>query len=120
VLCGVFAAEYLLGIIAHHMKTLFPEKLERLQYFIRWLIYLVGVLVIAAFILPLPHFLGIPRWLPAVIVILLALLRIPCLDIPRFRSIGWSPWLVLLFLVPLVNFIMQLLLFFMPERRADA
>jgi hypothetical protein len=121
--CARSLAWYLLGISTHHentMKALFPEKLERLQYFIRWLIYLVSVAVIAAFLLPLPKFIGVPTWLPLIVIIPLILLRFPCLDIPRFRSMGWSPWLVLLFLVPLVNFIMQLLLFFVPPKQADA
>jgi uncharacterized membrane protein YhaH (DUF805 family) len=47
-------------------------------------------------------------------------LRFPCADIPRFRSIGWSPWLVLLFIVPIVNFVIQLVLFFMPAKEVDA
>jgi uncharacterized membrane protein YhaH (DUF805 family) len=102
------------------MKKLFPEKLERLQYFIRLLIYFVSVLVAAAFILPLTKFLNIPSFLPLIVIFTIALLRIPCLDIPRFRSIGWSPWLVLLFFIPFVNFIMQLLLLFVPPKQTDA
>ena len=100
------------------VKTLFPEKLERLQYFIRLLIYFVSVAVIAAFLLPLTKIAGIPTWLPLVFIIPLILLKIPCLDIPRFRSIGWSPLLVLLFFIPLVNFVMQLLLFVIPPKQA--
>jgi uncharacterized membrane protein YhaH (DUF805 family) len=102
------------------MKTLFPEKLERLQYFIRLLMYFVSVLVAAAFFLPLAKFIDVPSWLPLVVIFPLALLRIPCLDIPRFRSMGWSPWLALLFFIPLVNFIVQLLLLFVPPKQTDA
>ena len=103
------------------MKTLFPEKLARLQYFIRWLIYLVTVMVVAALLLPLPKYIGIAAFEPIIIVsvILLITLRFPCLDIPRMRSIGWSPWLVLLFLVPLANLVVQLLLFFVPPKNVD-
>jgi uncharacterized membrane protein YhaH (DUF805 family) len=102
------------------MKTLFPEKLARLQYFVRWLIYLVTVMVVAALLLPLPKYTGLPVWLPIIVVILLIALRFPCLDIPRMRSIGWSPWLLLLFIIPVVNFVMQLLLFFVPPKGTDA
>jgi uncharacterized membrane protein YhaH (DUF805 family) len=102
------------------MKTLFPQKLKRLEYFVRWLVFLVIVAVVAALLLPLPKYVGVPHWLPFIVVVPLFLLRFPCLDIPRFRSIGWSPWLVLLFLVPVVNFVMQLLLFFMPPKQAVA
>jgi uncharacterized membrane protein YhaH (DUF805 family) len=102
------------------MRALFPEKLERLQYFVRLLLYFISVAIIAAFLLPLTKSVGIPPWLPLVIIILLVLLRFPCLDMPRFRSMGWSPWLVLLFFIPLVNFIMQLLLFFVPPKQSDA
>jgi uncharacterized membrane protein YhaH (DUF805 family) len=101
------------------MKRLFPEKLERLQYFIRLLIYFVLTLVSVAFLAPLGNFIGVPVWLPIIVIILVFFLRFPCLDIPRFRSIGWSPWLVLLFLVPLVNCIMQLLLLFVPTKQTD-
>jgi uncharacterized membrane protein YhaH (DUF805 family) len=102
------------------MKTLFPEKLERLQYFIRLLIYFVSVAVIAALLLPLANVIGVPAWLPFIVIVPLFLLKIPCLDIPRFRNMGWSPWLVLLFFIPIVNFIMQLLLLFVPPKQTDA
>jgi hypothetical protein len=101
-------------------RRLFPERIERLDYFLRWLLFLILVPVVAAFLLPLPKYIGIPEWLPFVFVILLFLLRFPCADIPRFRSIGWSPWLVLLFIVPIVNFVIQLVLFFMPAKEVDA
>ena len=101
-------------------RILFPDKVKRLDYALRLIIWFIGVPVIAAFLLPLPKYLGIPEWLPFVIVILLIPLRFPCADVPRFRSIGWSPWLVLLLLIPLVGFVVQLLLLFTPSKEADA
>ncbi len=101
-------------------RKLFPEKIGRLDYFLRWLLFLILVPVVAAFLLPLPKYIGIPEWLPFVVVILLFLLRFPCADIPRFRSIGWSPWLALLFIVPIINFVIQLMLFFKPAKEVDA
>lgn len=39
----------------------------------------------------------------------------------RLRDVEWSPWLVLVFLVPLVNLIFLLVLFFVPSKPgADA
>ena len=102
------------------MKTLFPETLERLQYFVRWLVYLLTVLVVCAFLLPLPKHVGLPVWMPLVLVLPLIAARFPCLDIPRLRSIGWSPWLLLLFLVPGANLILQILLFCIPPKGVDA
>jgi hypothetical protein len=101
-------------------RILFPDKLQRLDYALRLIMWFIGVPVIAAFLLPLPKYIGIPQWLPFVVIILLVPLRFPCADIPRFRSIGWSPWLVLLFLIPFVNFVVQLLLLFTPSKQADA
>ncbi len=98
---------------------LFPDKVQRLDYALRLIMWYIGVPVIAAFLLPLPKFIGIPEWLPFAVIILLIPLRFPCADIPRFRSIGWSPWLVLLFLIPFVNCIIQLLLLFIPSKKAD-
>jgi uncharacterized membrane protein YhaH (DUF805 family) len=71
-------------------------------------------------LLPLAKLIGIPAWLPLIVIILLSLLRFPCLDIPRFRSMGWSPWLVFVFFIPLVNFIVQLLLLVVPPKQTDA
>lgn len=101
-------------------RKLFPEKIERLDYLLRWLVWLILVAVVPAFLFPLPKYIGIPHWLPFVVAILLFLLRFPCADIPRFRSIGWSPWLALLFIVPIVNFVIQLMLFLKPAKKVDA
>jgi hypothetical protein len=102
------------------MKTLFPQTLKRLDYALRFVLWFIGVPVIAAFLLPLPKYIGIPEWLPIVIIILLIPLRFPCADIPRFRSFGWSPWLVLLLFIPLVNLYIQLMLFIAPAKETDA
>jgi uncharacterized membrane protein YhaH (DUF805 family) len=102
------------------MNTLFPEKTDRLQYLVRWLIYVAGLAVTSAFLFPLWKHGGNLRWLILIVVIPVGIFRFPFLDIPRLRSMGWSPWLALLCFVPLVNGIMQILLFFVPERRSDA
>src|SRR6476661_6899291 len=102
------------------METLFPETLTRIQYLVRWLIFAVTFLVVGALLFPLRKALGLPHWLPFIIIVPLLLMRFPCLDIPRLRSIGWSPWLVLLVLVPLVNLIAKLMFFTMPPANTDA
>jgi len=101
-------------------RILFPYKLNRLDYLIRLIIWCISVPVIAAFLLPLPKYTGIPMWLPFLVVLAIIPLKFPCADIPRFRSIGWSPWLVILFLIPIVNLGVQLLLLFTPAKEADA
>jgi len=103
------------------MKTLFPEKIERLQYLVRCLIYVAALEISNAILFPLWKHGGILRWLIVIFVVIpVVLFKFPFLDIPRLRSMGWSPWLALLCFVPLVNVIMQTLLFFVPERRSDA
>jgi Cytochrome oxidase complex assembly protein 1 len=82
-------------------------------------IYFVSVAIMFAFSMPLANFIGFPAWLPLFFIIPFILLRIPCLDIPRILSIGWSPWFLLLFFIPIVNFIIQLLLLFVPPKQTD-
>jgi uncharacterized membrane protein YhaH (DUF805 family) len=103
------------------MNTLFPEKIERLPYLVRWLLYVAALSISSAILFPLWKHGGVIRWFIVFFVVIpVGLFRFPFLDIPRLRSMGWSPWLALLFVVPLVNCIMQILMFFVPERRADA
>jgi uncharacterized membrane protein YhaH (DUF805 family) len=102
------------------MKILFPEELTRLQYLIRWLIFFVIFLVVDVLLFyTMPKAFGVPNWLQFVIIVPLLFMRVPCLDIPRLRSIGWSPWLVLLLLIPFINLIFQLVLFTMPPDNTE-
>ena len=81
------------------MKKLFPEYLDRGQYFIRWLLWMVLV------------FIGIYSGLPVPpLIFMLFILRFVFMDIPRFRSIGRPPWYVVLLLIPLVNLYFQIVL----------
>jgi uncharacterized membrane protein YhaH (DUF805 family) len=106
--------------IVDAMKMLFPETLARLPYFVRWLAYLFTLLVVNALLLPLHAYVGLPVWAVVIIVLPLMVAKFPCLDIPRLRSIGWSPWLLLVFLVPIANCVLQLLLFCIPPKGMDA
>ncbi|HLP65897.1 MAG TPA: DUF805 domain-containing protein [Rhizobium sp.] len=99
---------------------MFPYSLNRSQYLVRLLLLIVGIGLIGALTIPaLSHSrgeLGMAGLLPLLALLLIIPFRIAALDVPRIRSIGWSPWLLLLLLVPGVNGIFQILLFVMPPR----
>jgi uncharacterized membrane protein YhaH (DUF805 family) len=102
------------------MKILFPHTLNRLEYFVRLLIFVVPVIcaskIIGMYIKPSQ----IPIWVVLINISILAAIRFICLDIPRCRSMKWSPWLVLLLLVPIVKYVIQLFMIFTPSKQADA
>jgi len=102
------------------MSTIFPWTLERGDYFVRWLIWFVTVLVTPLIVLPLVKSGVCPEGLFVVVIMLIFLSRFPCADIPRLRSLGWSPWTVVFFLVPLVNLFIQFQLFFKRGEDSDA
>ena len=106
------------------MSKLFPETLTRLQYLLRvfividlFLIVLPGLFLIAAWFQQAGVHSQIPLMAAAVLAILfgifLIIFRIQ-MDIARLRSIAWSPWCVLLHLVPIANLVLVLFLFFGP------
>lgn len=99
---------------------MFPYSLNRIQYLVRLLLLIVGIGLVGAFTIPaFSHSrgeLGILGLLPFLALLLIIPFRIAALDVPRIRSIGWNPWLLLLLLVPGVNGIFQILLFVMPPR----
>lgn len=99
------------------MFMIIPRKLGRLGYigYLLGLIVVTGILV--AIVLP-----EIPSNgddsasnLLLVLSLILGSLKIFLMDIPRLRSIGWSPWVVLIMLVPFLNGIMQILLLVLPQ-----
>jgi len=99
------------------MNTPFPHIQNRLQYLVRLLIF-SGVLSGIAYALGL--FVRVPRttpiWIPFLIIGVLFVLRFVYLDIPRFRSMRWSPWLVVLFFIPVANLVIQILLLVVPPK----
>jgi uncharacterized membrane protein YhaH (DUF805 family) len=97
-----------------------PKTLARLPYFLRWLCLLSAVGLIAALLLPLEGRVASKSAVELSLVLLLGvwmILKIGMLDMARARNIGWSPWMALLCLVPLVSGIMQILLFVMPPKQ---
>ena len=95
---------------------MFPTKLNRIQYLVRWLILVFGIGLIAAMTLPVLQKFNVPRSEIIGVVFLVVVLttKVVGLDLPRIRSIGWSPWLLLLLIVPLAGAVVQILLFAMP------
>jgi hypothetical protein len=101
------------------MKTLFPDELTRIQYLLRFIVWVGVSLVTCALLLPIAVAFGCPNWIPLVIIIPLLVMRLPCLDFPRCRNMGWSPWLLLLLLLPPLNLFIALSLFFWPPRTTE-
>lgn len=98
------------------VKLLFPEKLNRLPYLFRIVIFLIIARLAWYLFSTLQHFVAVPTKCYLIIFFAIYLLQFPCLAIPRLRSMGWSPWCALLLLVPLVNFVIALLLLFIPPK----
>ena len=98
------------------MKALFPYSLNRLEYLVRFAILVVVVIaidkIVGLFIAPS----RIPVWEVMLNIAVGFAIRFVCMDIPRCRSMQWSPWLVLLLVVPLVNVVMQILLLTIPVK----
>ena len=79
---------------------------------------MVTVWIIAALLFSIFHR-GASLAVPIMAILACAALKVGLLDIPRVRNIGWSPWVLLVFLVPVANAIMQILLFAVPPKRSD-
>ncbi len=97
------------------MSALFPATLARTPYFVRWLCFVVVVGIIAALLFLICRH-GALLAVPIITLLICVVIKVGMLDIPRVRSIGWSPWVLLVFLVPLLNTIMQILLFAVPPK----
>jgi hypothetical protein len=102
----------------HRVKTLIPNTLNRMEYFVRLLIFIGACIILSLSARPFQH--QIPVWFTVFSVCILFIIRFICMDISRCRSMQWSPWLVLLLVIPVVNLVMQLFLIFTPAKEADA
>ena len=102
-------------------------RLNRLQYFLIWLGIFVSFWVIIALMWGTAVIFGGEGgdmnnfvWGTLGILLLVYMVLVTYIGIvtaiKRLRDIGWSPWLVLLFLVPIVNLILGLLLLVMPSK----
>jgi hypothetical protein len=102
------------------MKESFPHKLNRLDYFVGLLLFFVPVICVTKILDIYIKPSQISIWVPLINMSILAAIRFTFLDIPRCRSLKWSPWLVVLLLIPIVKYVIQLLLIFTPAKHADA
>jgi pimeloyl-ACP methyl ester carboxylesterase/uncharacterized membrane protein YhaH (DUF805 family) len=94
----------------------FPSRLNRKQFVIRWLLWVVGFVGIG-FLL---GFIRAIQPVASVIVLLGGLLYLVVgLARPRLRSAGLSPWFLLLWLVPVANFATAILLFIAPPEKTS-
>jgi hypothetical protein len=90
--------------------------LNRVQYFVRFVIVLALYSAGSFFLLPLPKY---GRFLFAFFVVVLALYKIFGLDVPRLRNADISRLMLFLYLIPIVNLILVAVLFFAPPKYGD-
>lgn len=98
------------------MVPAFPEKLDRLQCLYRWLA-LFGVTAALFYLVLL---VAMHTRMEALVLVPSAgwfIVKILFLDTSRLRSIGWSPMLSFLSLLPPVAVFLQLLLFLLSPKQ---
>ena len=99
-----------------HNTRFFPARLNRKQFVVRWLLWIVG-LVGTLFLL---FFIPAIQPVASLIVILGGLLYlIVGLARPRLKSAGLTPWWLLLGLVPVANVATGVLLFIAPPEKTE-
>lgn len=86
----------------------FDGKLNRRKYLIYVLAILIGVPILTAVFLKIVPIVG-------VLIIILGVIIALSVHIRRLHDIGKSGWMVLLFLIPFVNFIFLIYLLFKPS-----
>ncbi len=101
--------------------SIFPKRIPRLNYLARFLIFLV-FLIFTMLTLEFLVWQRVETVNPILFLSILGLLvivRFPFMDIPRARSAGFSPWFLLLALIPGVGIILQILLFALPPKNSE-
>jgi len=112
-------------VIPERDTFLLPARLNRKQYAIRWLLWFVALPVVFFVIFILIHLLPDALQQNASLVFFFVwivgvwIYRIVGLDIPRLKNAGLSPFLLFLYLVPLVGLVMQVLLFALPPKKEE-
>jgi hypothetical protein len=93
--------------------TLFPLELTRIPFLVRFLIWFVTVGTVAALLVAIPVVGGVVGvlWVLSTVVY-----KIVAMDTPRIKNVGFSPWLLWLYLVPVINVGIVLILFFAPPK----
>lgn len=95
---------------------LFPDVLDRVPYFVRWLIVTATAALLGSAVLDLTLR---TRYEPLMLVPAAGwlILKTLLLDPARLRDIGWSPFLTLINFIPPLNLFLQILLFVLSSRR---
>lgn len=92
---------------------LFPTRLNRQRYALRWLCWVAAMVIGRALAEAVAPF----QWeATGVWVFIGVIYRIAYLDIPRLKNAGQTPWLLLFFLVPVVNFALVIFMFAIPPK----
>jgi hypothetical protein len=95
---------------------IFPYELARVQYLVRIVIVMFVVGVADALLGPIPT---VGRASVILLAVGSAVYKIVCLDVPRIRNAGRSPWYLLLWVVPLINVLLLFYLFLAPPARDE-
>jgi uncharacterized membrane protein YhaH (DUF805 family)/ribosomal protein L37AE/L43A len=136
---------YLFFLLVKHVQNNYPEesffyriivvqgKMQRLDYFINTLIIeslIFGIIVLIVFFPLLLNMILLPLgrlhiFLPmmivmigfpiAILIIMLLLYSLVLITLKRISDIGRSRWLAIMFLVPGVNILFQIVLYFIPS-----
>jgi len=98
--------------------ALIPSRIGRINYLIRSVLCAV-VVCLAAYVIWFLYFQNPDRVGESIIPILVwffgaCFLRLFFMDVPRMRSAGLNPWLLLLILIPGVAVVFQILLLVVP------
>jgi len=99
----------------NNSNGVFPQLLSRKSYFIRWTLCFVITMVI--FVLCAAE--TFPKEVVQAWVVAAGLYSLFGLHIPRLKDAGLSLWLLLLFLIPPAGFVLQIIMFVKPPRRAQ-
>jgi uncharacterized membrane protein YhaH (DUF805 family) len=91
---------------------LFPRTLTRKRYFTRWTICAVLTFLIFGFCIAA----NLPKEMAQTWLVAGGLYSILGLAIPRLRDAKLSLWFLLLFLVPIGNLVLQIVLFVAPTK----
>ena len=94
----------------------FPARLNRKQFVVRWLLWLVGLVgtvVLLFFITAIQPVASLIVILGGLLYLIVGVAR------PRLKSAGLTPWWLLLWLVPVANIAISVLLFIAPPEKTD-
>jgi uncharacterized membrane protein YhaH (DUF805 family) len=99
------------------ISQIFPRELNRPQYLLRIVIYIIVISLIISFLIPFTTRNAIGIESIGFLIFGLNILKIFLFDLARIRHIGRSPWFVILFFIPYLGGVFQLLLFVLPSDR---